>query len=50
MLGHAKKRLSHLKNIELIELHESNLSPIADDSVDVVYCTVVFMHLDEWDR
>ena len=23
---------------------------LSDDSIDVVYCTVVFMHLDEWDR
>ena len=26
------------------------LQPIADASVDVVYTTVVFMHLEEWDR
>jgi SAM-dependent methyltransferase len=26
------------------------LSPIPDASVDVVYTTVVFMHLEEWDR
>ena len=50
MLEYAKRRLSHLKNIELVELPECNLSPIVDNSIDVVYCTVVFMHLDEWDR
>jgi ubiquinone/menaquinone biosynthesis C-methylase UbiE len=50
MLKYAGKRLSHLKNIELVELPESNLSPIPDSSVDAVYCSVVFMHLDEWDR
>ena len=50
MLEHAQKRLSHLKNIELIELPECNLAPISGSSIDVVYCTVVFMHLDEWDR
>jgi len=50
MLKYARKRLVHLKNIELIELPESNLSPIEDSYVDVVYCSVVFMHLDEWDR
>jgi ubiquinone/menaquinone biosynthesis C-methylase UbiE len=26
------------------------LSGVADASVDVVYCTVVFMHLESWDR
>lgn len=50
MLAHARKRLSHLENIELIELPECTLAPIQDGCVDVVYCTVVFMHLDEWDR
>ncbi len=50
MLIHAQKRLSHLENIELVELPSCNLSPIPDNSIDVVYCTVVFMHLDEWDR
>jgi predicted O-linked N-acetylglucosamine transferase (SPINDLY family)/GT2 family glycosyltransferase/ubiquinone/menaquinone biosynthesis C-methylase UbiE len=50
MLGHAQERLSHLKNIDLVELPSCNLSPILDSSIDVVYCTVVFMHLDEWDR
>jgi len=24
--------------------------PIADRSIDFVYCTVVFMHLEQWDR
>ena len=24
--------------------------PIADSSIDVVYSTVVFMHLESWDR
>jgi len=50
MLRYARERLSHLKNIKLIELPECNLAPIQDSSIDVVYCTVVFMHLDEWDR
>ena len=26
------------------------LDGVADASVDVVYCTVVFMHLESWDR
>ena len=50
MLGHAKKRLYNLDNVELQELPECNLGPVEDNSIDIVYCTVVFMHLDEWDR
>jgi len=50
MLKHAQERLSGLKNVKLTEISGYDLSPIASDSVDMVYCTVVFMHLDEWDR
>ena len=50
MLGYAQKRISHLPNTELIELPDCNLSPIPDHAVDIVYCSIVFMHLEEWDR
>ena len=50
MLQHAKNRLETFKNIKLIEISGFDLSPVPDASVDLVYCTVVFMHLDEWDR
>jgi ubiquinone/menaquinone biosynthesis C-methylase UbiE len=50
MLEYAAKRLQGLHNVELVELHSVGLDPIASDSVDMVYCTVVFMHLLEWDR
>ena len=50
MLRHAAQRLSQHKNVSFIELSGFDLSPIADKSVSLVYCTVVFMHLDEWDR
>lgn len=50
MLRHAAQRLLGLSNIELIELNTVGLQEIADNSVDLVYCTVVFMHLYEWDR
>jgi ubiquinone/menaquinone biosynthesis C-methylase UbiE len=33
-----------------VEISGYNLSGVADASVDVVYCTVVFMHLESWDR
>jgi ubiquinone/menaquinone biosynthesis C-methylase UbiE len=50
MLGHAQKRLASFDNVKLVELSGYELSSIEDSSVDLVYCTVVFMHLDEWDR
>lgn len=50
MLGHARQRLAGLNNVELVPISGYDLRPIPDASVDVVYCTVVFMHLQEWDR
>jgi SAM-dependent methyltransferase len=50
MLSLTARRLKELSNVELVELSGYDLSGVADDSVDVVYCTVVFMHLESWDR
>ena len=50
MLSLTAKRLKDLSNVELVEISGYNLSGVADASVDVVYCTVVFMHLESWDR
>jgi ubiquinone/menaquinone biosynthesis C-methylase UbiE len=50
MLGHARQRLAGAKNVELVPISGYDLKPIPDASVDAVYCTVVFMHLEEWDR
>jgi cyclopropane fatty-acyl-phospholipid synthase-like methyltransferase len=50
MLQHARERLKLRPNTRLVEISGYDLSPVADASVDVVYCTVVFMHLEEWDR
>lgn len=50
MLAILRRRLAQRSNIETVELNGYDLSPIAPASVDLVYCTVVFMHLDEWDR
>src|SRR5690606_19274069 len=50
MLRHARERLRGLDNVELVELNGWDLAPIPSSSLDVVYCTVVFMHLDEWER
>lgn len=50
MLRHAARRLDGISNISLIELSDVGLREIYDNTLDVVYCTIVFMHLYEWDR
>ncbi len=50
MLTQARIYLADTPNVELIELHDVGLASIPDNSLDLVYCTVVFMHLYEWDR
>lgn len=50
MLTHARPRLAELPNVELVAISGNDLHPIPDNHVDAVYCTVVFMHLEEWDR
>jgi len=50
MLKLAAKRLREFSNVELVEISGYDLKPIAESSVDLVYCTVVFMHLEQWDR
>jgi SAM-dependent methyltransferase len=50
MLRFAHNNLAGLQNVELIELSSSSLREVASASLDRVYCTAVFMHLDEWDR
>ena len=50
MLDVAAQRLRGCSNVELVELGTVGLREIPDASVDLVYCTVVFMHLYEWDR
>lgn len=50
MLSIASERLSDLPDVELKEISGYDLRGVEDASVDVVYCTVVFMHLEAWDR
>ena len=50
MLQFANKRLQNKENVDLKELTGCDLSIFEDNSFDVIYCSVVFMHLDEWDR
>jgi ubiquinone/menaquinone biosynthesis C-methylase UbiE len=50
MLRFAAENLRDLPNVEFVELSGNDLRLIANESVDVVYCTVVFPHLSQWDR
>jgi ubiquinone/menaquinone biosynthesis C-methylase UbiE len=50
MLRFAADRLHDFSNVEFVELSGNDLHPISDNSIDVAYCTVVFMHLEGWDR
>jgi SAM-dependent methyltransferase len=52
MLAFARTALDGLgyTNTKLVQLNGIDLHGIPDASVDVVYCTAVFMHLDEWER
>lgn len=50
MLGHAAGRLKDRPNTTLVELATVGLQEFPGDAFDLVYCTIVFMHLFEWDR
>ncbi len=50
MLDYAEEALGDLPNVSFRRLNGYDLEGVADESLDVVYCTGVFMHLDEWDR
>jgi SAM-dependent methyltransferase len=50
MLSLAAERLKDLPGVELKEISGFDLTGVGNASVDVVYCTVVFMHLETWDR
>lgn len=50
MLSHAAARLKGRPNTTLVELATVGLQEFPRDAFDLVYCTIVFMHLFEWDR
>jgi len=50
MLSHAARRLEGRPNTTLVELATVGLQEFPGDAFDLVYCTIVFMHLFEWDR
>jgi ubiquinone/menaquinone biosynthesis C-methylase UbiE len=50
MLRHARTALAGRPNVSFVHLNGVDLEKVRDSSVDVAYCTGVFMHLDEWER
>jgi len=50
MLKYAERRLATFDNVRFLQLSEPKLDGIPDASIDVVYCTNVFAHLDELER
>ncbi len=50
MVKHIQRRLKKFSNVRTEILNGYDLRNIASGSVDLVYCTVVFMHIEEWER
>jgi SAM-dependent methyltransferase len=50
MLEHARRALADLDNVSFCEIDGIDLRGFDDSTFDVVYCTAVFMHIDEWER
>jgi ubiquinone/menaquinone biosynthesis C-methylase UbiE len=50
MLLHAAEALQGVSNVRFVRLNGYDLEGLTDESADVIYCTAVFMHLEEWDR
>lgn len=50
MVAHMRRRLAHHANARAVAISGYDLDGIPSNSFDLVYCTVVFMHLEEWDR
>ncbi len=50
MLDLARQDLGAIGNVEWMQLNGYDLHGIPSASLDAVYCSAVFMHLDEWDR
>lgn len=50
MLGHLTRRLADKPTVRTVALNGYDLRNIESESVDVVYSTVVFPHLEDWER
>ena len=50
MIRFAEEGLGDHRNVSFVKLNGFDLTGVETASLDVVYCTGVFMHLDEWER
>lgn len=50
MLKYAQQRLAAFDNVRFVQLSGAQLAGVADQSIDVVYCTNMLPHLDEMER
>ena len=50
MLIHTRAALAGASNVDVVHLSGDGLPPSLVGTIDVVYCTTVFMHLEAWDR
>lgn len=50
MLRYAGEALRDIANARFVHLNGFDLAGLETAALNVVYCTAVFMHLDEWDR
>ncbi len=50
MLEFGRQRLADTVNVSFVEGNGFDLAELDDATFDRVYCVVVFMHLDEWER
>lgn len=50
MLEHMSRRLAHLPNVRPLPLNGYDLRNVPADSIDLVYSTIVFLHLEDWER
>ncbi len=49
MVNITRKRLAEFDNVETHVVSGADLSPLADNSVDKIYCHAVFIHMDKED-
>lgn len=50
MVGHMQRRLRAHQNVRALATNGYDLDVIESETIDLVYCTVVFMHLEEFER
>ena len=50
MARYIQQRLAQFSNVRAIATNGYDLSPVEFASIDVVYCTVVLLHLSQWER